>query len=379
MGKDAGTAPQAPNPTLITGLQTQANTTAANQSAALARYNSTGPDQTQTWSSTPNFDQSAYNQALKAWNAGNTNPNPNGTWVPGTPAIGPSYGGVDQGSAAGSAATNGYWDTSNTGATKNILPTPNQADYTTNKYTLDTTLSPAAQALHNAQQQNQTGQSTLASALTQKLAGGTGSITTDPGTAGYTAALGNLDPTQFNKNAADAAYGSQTSYLDPMVAQQKQALDAHLAEQGFVPGTPGYNHAMTQFMNSTGQQYQAARDAAQTEGAAVGNQTFQNQSQTLNQQIASALNSAGFHNTAQNQSVQQLLQQLGQTTAGGQGQPYNPAASQNSTGQTATTDVSSPYNSQYQGQLNNYNANVSSNNNTTSTLASLAGLAAMFL
>jgi hypothetical protein len=381
MGKSAGTAPTAPDPALVTGLQTQANTTAANQSAALARYNSVGPDENQTWSSTPNFDQAAYDQALKAWNAGNSAPS---TFVPGTPATAPNpdYGkpetGQDgsAGSAAGSAGTPGAWQTA--AASGSALPAPNMADYTTNQYTLKTTLSPAEQALHDAQQGNQTQQAQLAQALNQKLAGGTGAITTDPGISGYISSLGGLDPNQYNSTAADAAYGAQTSYLDPQVALQQKALQANLADQGFVPGTPGYAQAMQQFQSSTGQQYQAARDAAVTEGATVGNQNFQNQSQTLNSQIAAALQNAGFANTAQNQGTQQLLSELGLTSAGGLGQPYTPAPSQSSTGQTATTDVSNPYNTAYQGQLAGYNAGVSTDNSTTSSLASLAGLAAIY-
>lgn len=362
MGKDAGAQPQAPNPTLISGLQTQANTTAANQSAGLARYNSVGPDQNQTWTSTPNFDQSAYDQALKAWNAGNTNPNPNGTWVPGTAASPGVNGGVDQAGSPPTSATAGHWDTSNTGATQNILPAPNMADYTTNKYTLNTQLSPAMQALHDAMQGNQTTQAGTAQAIAAQLA-----KNGLPGVGGSIAQLDALDPTQFNKNAADAAYGSQTSYLDPQIAQQKQALMSNLADQGFTPGTPGYDHAMTQFMNSTGQQYQAARDAANSAGINSGQTQYANKSTNINQQIAALLGGNS-----------QKLQELGQLTSGGNGQPYIPQAGQNSTGQTATTDVSGPFNAQYQGQLNSYNSNVSSNNNTTSTLASLAAAAAMF-
>lgn len=119
-----------------------------------------------------------------------------------------------------------------------------------------------------------------------------GALDTELG--GYKSALGALDPAAFNAQAADAVYGQSTRYLDPQVKANQQALEARLSEQGFVPGTPGYQKAMEQFQSTNAQSYADARDRATTQGFSVGNQTFGNSQSSIQAQIAAALSGANY-------------------------------------------------------------------------------------
>jgi hypothetical protein len=113
------------------------------------------------------------------------------------------------------------------------------------------------------------------------------------------AKLQGLDPTQFNKAAADSMYNQQTQYLNQQNQQDQRALEARLAEQGFVPGTPGYLQAMQNFQDTSNRAYSAARDSAVMEGAQVGQQQFSSSLSGLNAQIGAALNNAQFGLTNQ--------------------------------------------------------------------------------
>jgi hypothetical protein len=110
----------------------------------------------------------------------------------------------------------------------------------------------------------------------------------------YQQALGGLDPYAFNKTAADAVYGQATRYLDPQVKQQQQALEARLSEQGFVPGTPGYQQAMQNFQDTNNRAYADARDRATTQGTSVGQNATSQQMQAIQSQIAAALSGSQF-------------------------------------------------------------------------------------
>lgn len=383
MGKSSD-APPAVDPAKSIGAQSAADTTAFNQQTAANRTNAVGPDSSNVWTSTPNFDQAGYDSAVQDWNAQN-----------------PNSGGVGVGA-------------------------PTKANYTTNTWTNTTQLSPQQQQLHDLNQSSQVGQAGLLSALTSRLQGtyanpldfssvnnlqsnvsGTpGSLQTNAGTAADQARLEAMDPTQYNQQAADAQYNNSTRYLDPQIQVQQKALEARLGEQGMVPGTPGYQAAMQQFQNTNAQSYQAARDSATLQGAQVGSQQYQNQASTLNSAIAAALQSMQAGNSAQQQgftqglnnaalnnstSAQQLAQLLQERA-----QPLNelnsvrsgtsaadlasgvPGGSGSSTGaQLNAPNITSALDQQYQQMMDQYNANVSTNNANTGAGASLAGAALM--
>lgn len=419
MGKDAGAAPQAPNPLQIIPAQAAADKATFNYQTDANRYGTTGPDQTQSWAKSTNTDQASYDAALKAWQA----QNPQGTWVPGDPGGASSGNGTDQNPLVQTPATQGHWEG---GTTSPSSPAPQLSDYQTNSYNLNTTLAPGAQALHDATQGAQTSQAQIAQALLAKLGPGLGgafdtsgapalqstinspgSITSDPGISDALGKLSALDPTQYDKNAADAIYHQQTSYLDPQVQQEQKALEARLSEQGFVPGTPGYQQAMQNFQDTNNRAYSAARDSATTQGAAVGHTQFSDANSNLNNQIAAALQGAGFSNQAQQQGFQQantqaafgntaraqsiaellqgrevplndlstLLSRIA-TPGGAAGVPAT-AAPQGGVGALQNPDQIGAYNQQYQDLLGQYNAGVSSNNNTTSTIGGLVGAIAI--
>lgn len=391
MGKDAGAQPQAPDPLKIIPAQAAADRSAFNYQTDANRYNTAGPDSTQTWNKTSVFDQSAYDKALANWSSSGNS----GTWVPGTPAQSTGNG-TDQNPLGNTPATSGHWE----GASGPVGDRPSQDAFTSNKYDLSTVLSPQAAALHSAEQGTATSKNQIAQALMDKLGGTLGSkfdtsgapgLLSNPGTQSYIDKLGSLDPTQFNQQAADALYSQQTRYLDPQVQDQTRALQARLSEQGFVPGTPGYDQAMRTFQDTNARAYGGARDSATALGAQVGHQQFGDASSALNQQIAAALSSGGFQNQAHTQGVQDLLQQrqvplsdlntiLGYLSGGSGASPTNAgtaAVPQGGVGALQTPDQISAYNDQYKNLLGGYNANVASDNNTTSTVGGLIGAIAI--
>jgi hypothetical protein len=110
---------------------------------------------------------------------------------------------------------------------------------------------------------------------------------------------------QLVQQAQNAAYQSQTQYLDPQFQQAQSNLTQQLADQGIQEGTPAYSRAMLDFNNQKQQAYQSAQDQA----VAAGNQqqqalfgeslqagTFANQAQA--QQFGQGLNLADLYNQA---------------------------------------------------------------------------------
>lgn len=110
----------------------------------------------------------------------------------------------------------------------------------------------------------------------------------------YQSQLGGIDPLQFNQQAADASYNQQTRYLDQQSQQQQQALESRLAEQGFVPGTPGYKQAMQNFMDTNNRTYADARDRATLQGSQVGQNASNTSMAAIQAQIAAAMGGANF-------------------------------------------------------------------------------------
>lgn len=388
MGKDAGAAPAAPDPTKVIGLQSQANKDAYNYQTAGARFNTSGPDSSSTWTRNSNFDQSGYDKALADWNGKNTQ----GTWIPGSAGTpdGGFTGGVDQGGSPGTPATSGHWEN----GTSDGSAAPTQDAFTTYNYSLNNQLSPEQQKLHdtlagttqdlaNRAPLNTSGAPSLVSGLTPRSLSGVNSAISS---------LSGLDPASYNQKAGDASYSAATRYLDPQVQQNQRALEARLSEQGFVPGTPGYQQAMQNFQDTNNRAYAQARDSATMQGFSVGNQEFGNSLDSLKAQIASGLQSQGqdftqqqqagsFRNTSRAQDIAEMLQArqapINDLNALRGGLAQQGATPQASTGNVAPTNVSDPYNTQYQGLLDKYNAGVQSNNSTTSTLGSIAGAIAI--
>lgn len=98
------------------------------------------------------------------------------------------------------------------------------------------------------------------------------------------------------KQAQDAAYQSQTQYLDPQYSQAKSNLDQQLADQGIQPGTAAYDRAQGDFARQKQMAYQSAQDQA----VAAGNQ----QEQAL---FGQSVQAGSFANQAQQQQFSQGL------------------------------------------------------------------------
>ena len=150
------------------------------------------------------------------------------------------------------------------------------------------------------------------------------------------------DPNAVNQQAIDAAYSKQTGMLDPQFQRDQQALEARLAEQGFVPGTPGYDRAMGVFGETRNKAYGSARDSSILQGYQIGQGQFGNQ-----------LSNAQLNNNASNSALAQALQQ--------RNQPLNELNALKGGQQLA-----------YENQLGQYNADVASSNSKNQALSQLA-------
>lgn len=150
------------------------------------------------------------------------------------------------------------------------------------------------------------------------------------------------------KQAQDAAYKSQTQYLDPQFQQGQQSLNAQLANEGLSTGDTAYNNAQTNFGNQKQQAYQAAQDAAVSAG-----------NQEQNTLFGEGLSSANLQNSASAQALNQSLglynQPLNQYNALATGaQVQNPNFTSVPAVNQAGTDVAGITNSAYQNQLARY-------------------------
>lgn len=186
------------------------------------------------------------------------------------------------------------------------------------------------------------------------------------------AALQKGSQTGLDQGLADAIYSQHTRYLDPQLKQQRDTMMAELADSGFVPGTPGYDRAMQNFGDTSSRAYGAARDSAITQGYSQGN-TQTNQQQAL-AQILAGLQNQGFSQALTRQA--QPINLLNALKGGNQVSLPSFGSGQSGTPNLGSTDIMGALNQQYQGQLGQYGANVSSNN---ATMSAIAGLLSTFL
>lgn len=187
------------------------------------------------------------------------------------------------------------------------------------------------------------GNSALATALETQIAGGPDYS----GVFGLKNTAGDLNT--LNQEAIDAAYSQQTRMLDPQFQRDKQAMEARLSEQGFVPGTPGYERAMTLFGEQQNKAYGAARDSSILQGYQIGQGDARN-----------ALSDAELNNSASREALAQILAK--------RNQPFNEMAS-----------VKANQQIDYNNSLDRYNAEVASSNSKNQSLSQLALALGMYL
>lgn len=163
----------------------------------------------------------------------------------------------------------------------------------------------------------------------------------------------------FGGQAMQAAYGVQTATMDPYWNQQQEQLDSSLRNSGATPGTPAYDNAMQEFQANRASAYGQAENQAFGQGLAAQGQEIQDVNSAKGGEIGNFLS---------------LLQQspggasaMGSSTgSGGAG----------GAGSVSAPNIMQAFENQYQGQLANYNANVSS---TNADLGALATVAAAFI
>lgn len=172
------------------------------------------------------------------------------------------------------------------------------------------------------------------------------------------------------KQAQDAAYKSQTQYLDPEYARAQPALENKLANQGITDtGSEAYKNAMNNFNEGKNQAYGAARNSATAAGMQEQNTLF-----------GQGATNANINNSARNQYLAQLIAQRNQPL-----NEYNALMTGNQVSQPvfpgtpsvnmAGTDVGGITNQGYQNQLGAYNAAQAGSNNMMSGLFGLGGSA----
>lgn len=382
--KDSGSAPQAPDPKVTIPLQTAANKDMFNYALDASRVNQVTPYGIQSWDKTPSFDQAGYDAALADWNRRNTQ----GTWVQTQPQQYNGYGDNLSGSNTPGGANGGYWS----GASSDGTPMPTKDQFTKYDWTYKTQLSPEQQKLYDANVGSQLQQADLLKGLASRVQEATANPLDLSGAPQINLGDGSADAflkgladrsvgNNFSNNVADATYGQATRYLDPQFQQNQQSMEARLAEQGFVPGTPGYDRAMANFLDTRNRAYGQAKDAAITAGYGQANQQLALQNQIA--QILGNRQNQTFNQSLTNRSraIAEALQQrqyplneLNAMRTGTQVQaPSNPAQYQ--TPSMPSVDVLGAYNQKYQGDLGAYNAEVASNNADMGALLGLGSLA----
>lgn len=173
-------------------------------------------------------------------------------------------------------------------------------------------------------------------------------------TPGQQDLMGNL------KDVQNSIYGQQTQYLDPQFQQASDQLKSQLANQGIPQGSQAYNTAM----DNLGRQKQQAYSNAQMNAVGAGNQAQAQLSQTA---LGNQAQQAQMYSQQYAAPLQYYESLMGGT------QPTLPQFGGVNPSSAAPTNVLGAYNQQYQGQLNNYNAQVGAQNSQTSGLFGLGG------
>jgi hypothetical protein len=237
--------------------------------------------------------------------------------------------------------------------------------------------------------------------------------------------VGPQDLSAASQQAQDAAYGQATARLDPQFAQNRQAMETKLANQGLSQNSDAYRTALSNFDQQQNDAYSQARAAAVQQGNAAAQQLFdqslaqgqfanqaagqmygqnlgaaQFNNQTAGQDYSQNLGAAQFNNAAQNQTYNQELaraqlantarQQGLQERAYLQNMPINQFTSLLGLGQVGTpqginytptqvgnTDVLGAYALNQQGQQFNAQAQAQANGGLMGGLMGLGSAAIM--
>lgn len=171
-------------------------------------------------------------------------------------------------------------------------------------------------------------------------------------TTGLAGMPGGPSTTQDLANTQQSLYNQQEAYIKPQQDLASEQLDSQLANEGITPGSAAYSQAKdSQARQNTFTDNQTINSAI-TGGGAEQSRLFGLGSQGLQNQLA-----------VRNAPISEYEALQG-----------NPSASVSA----ATPDISGAFGQQYSGALAGYNAQNASNNATTSTIGSLAAMAAVY-
>lgn len=171
-------------------------------------------------------------------------------------------------------------------------------------------------------------------------------------TSGLAGMPGGPSTTQDLSTTRNALYNQQEAYIKPQQDLAAEQLQSQLANQGITPGSAAYQQAMDQQNRQNTFTNNQTINSAITGGGAEQSRLFGLGSQGLQNQLA-----------VRNAPISEYEALQG-----------NPSSSVSA----ATPDISGAFGQQYQGALAGYNAQNASNNATTSTIGSLAAMAAIY-
>lgn len=171
-------------------------------------------------------------------------------------------------------------------------------------------------------------------------------------TSGIAGMPGGPSTTQDLQSTQDALYQKQMQYLAPEQKLSSEQMDSKLANMGATIGSPAWNNEQDRLARQQQSQTSDARTQAITGAGAEQSRLFGLGSQGLQNQIA-----------VRNAPISE----------------YNSLTGAPGANATALTpDISGAFGQQYTGELNSANAQNASNNQTQSSLGTLAMMAAMY-
>lgn len=309
-----GEAPQAPDPKLTIGLQSDANMKAYKQMLGDARATSITPYGTSSWANNRTFDQSGYDAAVAKAGAGTGS----------QPA--PLRYNVDT----------GYYEPGDASAASTPGAAPNKDDFYTDNWTNTQALSPQQQQLYDATTNSQIKQAGALDGLT------------DAATSAVKQPI-DLEAAGASRDKVEQAlYDRAMRLAGPEYQRQEQAQNDRLQQSGFSIGNTGYGSEMDRLYRNQDESRGDARDRAIVAGGSE-------QSRMVNQLL---------------QLRQAPLNELNAFKSGTAVQPIG-ATTQFSTPGLSAPDVTGAYNTQYQGELGAYNADTASQNGLMGGLFSL--------
>lgn len=296
------------NPAQLAQITQANNQNTWQQQLNASRVNSVTPEGSSTWSQTPQFNQGAYDQAMQAWQAaGNPNlPQPTReqfttqqwtntqTLNPQNQALRDAQRGFQQDAAnALPGAAQRYLSGAAQGPNRSGIPdfqytasTQQQGQLGANaRPTYGQVSAPGSMSNPTFGNINRGGLTSSAQTTARDWASTVQGDVTD-----WNRQLAALDPWMFDQQGSDAMYNMSTRYMLPQQQAEKQALEARLGEQGFVPGTPAYETALKQILDSQGLAQADARDRALLAGREFGNQAFDNKAGALSSAVSGMLN-----------------------------------------------------------------------------------------